>query len=134
MKLSAVTPPWLFELTRFGVVGVVGFVANAVSVGILAKAVNLYPAGFLSWVIAATVTWFLNRIWTFSGQTHGPVLRQWIHFVGANSFGLLLYYAAYATAIALIPWSATPPIFAVAGGSIAGLVANFSLSRRYVFR
>lgn len=134
MKLPRAFPSWLFELTRFGFVGVAGFVANAASVVVLATIMNLYLTGFLSWIIAATVTWFLNRTWTFSGRTHGPFLRQWVRFLGANSFGLVLYYATYAAAITLIHWCAANPISAVAAGSIAGLIANFTLSRRLVFR
>ncbi len=134
MKYPSVPLPVLLELMRFGLVGIVGFLANAVSVTVISQVTNLYLTGFLSWVIAATVTWFLNRIWTFSGQSDAPFLRQWIHFLGANSFGLVLYYATYATAITVSPLCASQPIFAVAAGSIVGLAANFTLSRQLVFR
>jgi len=127
-------PKWASELTRFGVVGVVGFVANAASLMMLARFANLYISGLFAWVIAATVTWYLNRIWTFSGRDHGGLFRQWLHFLGANSFGAALYYATYATAISLFPFVTTHPVVAVAAGSVVGLVANFILSRRLVFR
>ena len=128
------TPPWLFELVRFGLVGVAGFVVNAVGVALIAKITNLYLAGLLSWVVAATVTWFLNRIWTFAEREHVPMWRQWLHFLGANFFGLILYYATYAAAIFAIPQCAAHPVGAVAAGSLAGLIANFTLSKRLVFR
>jgi hypothetical protein len=42
-------------------------------------------------------------------------------------FGLILYYPTIATVIILIPRCAAPPVFAVAAGSIAGLMADFKL-------
>ncbi len=127
-------PKWAVELTRFGVVGVVGFVANAASLLILARFANLYVSGLFAWVIAATVTWHLNRIWTFAGRDHGGLFRQWLHFLGANSFGAALYYATYASAIGFFPFVTSHPVLAVAAGSVVGLIANFTLSRRLVFR
>ena len=79
---------------------------------------NLYLTDLLSWVLAATVTWFLNRVWTFSGRIHGPFLRQWVQFLGANSFGLVLYYATYATAITLIHMVRSEPYLRCGGGFV----------------
>jgi len=127
-------PKWIWEFVRFSLVGVVGFLANAASVEILSWFVNLYAAGALSWVVAATTTWLLNRFWTFSARDHGPYIAQWFRFLIANSGGLVLYYAAYAAAIHLSELCARSPFIAVALGSIAGLGANFVFSKKLVFR
>jgi len=122
------------EFAKFCVVGVVGFVANAASVEVFSRITNLYIAGLLSWIAAATVTWFLNRIWTFSDRKHASRGGQWLRFLAANSVGLCIYYVAYALSIYSIPWFSSYPTAAVAVGSLAGLAANFMLSSRAVFR
>jgi putative flippase GtrA len=53
------------EFLRFAVVGAVGFLANAVAVTAASYVVDLYTTGGIGWLVAVTVTWYLNRNWTF---------------------------------------------------------------------
>ena len=52
----------------------------------------------------------------------------------ANSLGLVLNRGTYAILVTFVELCAAQPIWAVAAGSIAGLGANFFLSRWLVFR
>jgi putative flippase GtrA len=124
------------EFLRFGVVGAVGFVVDtAVLYGAVALGAGLYGGRALSYVTAASVTWLLNRIWTFrdragGGQAH----RQWALFVLVNLGGFVLNYGTYALLVGFVPVVAAHPVIGVAAGSIAGMFSNFFLSRRLVFR
>ena len=122
------------QFFKFGVVGAVGFVFDTTTVYALRHAIGLYGAGIAAYFVAVTVTWGLNRVWTFRGQGHGPAHWQWLRFASANLLGFVLNRGTYAVLIASVPACAQQPVLAVAAGSLAGMFVNFSLSRRLVFR
>ncbi len=124
------------EFLRFGVVGTVGFMVDTgVLYGALALGAGLYGGRAASYVTAATVTWLLNRIWTFRHRSGGqPVHRQWALFLVVNLGGFVLNYGTYALLVAFVPLVAANPVLGVAAGSVAGMFSNFFLSRQLVFR
>ncbi len=124
----------LREALRFGVVGAAGFVWDAGTVYALRGPLGLYGAGMVAWLVAVTVNWAFNRAWTFRQRAWAHPLRQWARFVAANSLGLVLNRGTYVLLVALSPLCRGWPLLAVAAGSVAGLFANFTLSRRLVFR
>lgn len=142
---STVTPVWAarlgpdrirvaVELLRFGVVGVVGFVVDA-AVLTAAIALGLGPwfGRVLSYLVAASTTFALNRAWTFRHVAAGRPVRQWALFLVVNLVGFAFNYGTYAALIALVPVVAANPVLGVAAGSLAGMAGNFVLSRRFVF-
>jgi putative flippase GtrA len=123
------------QFLQFGVVGTIGFVVDtAVLYGGLALGLGLYGGRALSYVAAATTTWALNRAWTFRSADQAPAARQWAVFVLVNLLGFACNYGTYALLVAFVPLVAAHPVLGVAAGSLAGMVGNFVLSRRYVFR
>lgn len=125
----------LKQLMRFSVVGVIGF---AVDAGVLTLLLHTTRAGHYigrvgSFLCAATVTWVLNRTYTFDHASHHGPARQWVGFLGANALGGLVNFGVYSALISSQPAFARAPVLAVAAGSLAGLGVNFSLSRAYVF-
>ena len=125
----------LLEFLRFGVVGTVGFVVDtAVLYAGLALGLGLYGGRAVSYLVAATTTWALNRLWTFRGRGNGPVHRQWALFLVVNLIGFAMNYGTYAALIAFVPMVAAHPVLGVAAGAIAGMFGNFVLSRQLVFR
>lgn len=123
------------EFFRFGVVGTIGFVVDtAVLYAGLAVGAGLYLGRAISYVVAATTTWALNRAWTFRGRGGGPVHRQWALFVVVNLGGFVLNYGTYALLVTFVPAAAAHPVIGVAAGAVAGMFANFFLSRQFVFR
>ena len=124
----------LGQMLRFGVVGVAGFVVDTAVVYALRRSLGLYGAGLVSFLVAATTTWLLNRVWTFRGFGSGPVHRQWARFVAANFAGFLLNRGAYAALVTFSAVCAANPVLATAGGAIAGMGVNFLASKRLVFR
>jgi putative flippase GtrA len=125
----------LLEFLRFGVVGTVGFVVDtAVLYAGLALGLGLYGGRAVSYLVAATTTWALNRVWTFRGRGNGPVHQQWALFLLVNLLGFAMNYGTYAALIAFVPMVAAHPVLGVAAGAIAGMFGNFVLSRQLVFR
>jgi len=124
----------LMEFLRFGVVGTIGFVVDtAVLYAGLALGLGLYGGRAVSYLVAATTTWALNRAWTFRGRGDGPVHQQWALFLLVNLVGFAMNYGTYAALIAFVPLVAAHPVLGVAAGAIAGMFGNFVLSRQLVF-
>ena len=133
--IGAVRFAVLMEFLRFGVVGTIGFVVDtAVLYAGLALGLGLYGGRVVSYLVAATTTWALNRAWTFRGRGDGPVHQQWALFLLVNLIGFAMNYGTYAALIAFVPLVAANPVLGVAAGAIAGMFGNFVLSRQLVFR
>ncbi len=122
------------EFLRFGTVGSLGFLVDTAIVYGLRRPLGLIGAGLASYLVAATVTWALNRAWTFRGRGQGSMLRQWATFLGANALGFLRNRGTYAALGRTVKLCAAYPVLATAAGTGAGMFVNFGLSRRLVFR
>ena len=126
----------LRQFFSFGVVGTIGFLVDAgvLTLALAATDLGYYWGRLLSFLTAATVTWALNRRYTFAAAAKERRLAQWARFVLVNSGGGLVNYATYAALIAAGAVVRDWPVLGVAAGSIAGLAVNFTLSKWLVFR
>ena len=127
-------PPALVEFLKFGTVGAIGFVFDTGTVYALYGGLGLIGAGIAAYVVAATCTWLLNRLWTFRGRGGQSAGRQWALFLAANAVGFTLNRGTFALAVTYLAVAARYPVLAVAAGTAAGMGVNFFLSRRIVFR
>jgi putative flippase GtrA len=121
---------------RFGLVGAAGFVVNEAALWIALHLLQLgKDAGwFFAFVPAVTFTWWGNRTFTFHEHAStgaAAVLQEWLRFIVTNSFGALVNFVVYEL---LIRFAAANPLLALACGVLAGMVFNFVLSKRLVFR
>jgi putative flippase GtrA len=120
---------------RFCLVGAAGFLVDA---GLLQGLVtfadaNPFVARIASFLAAATVTWRLNRRFTFAiGQA--ATGREWAGYVVAMTMGATVNYGAFAATLLLIPFARHQPWVGVAVGSVAGLAVNYLASSLIVFR
>ena len=128
-------PPAYEQFAKFCVVGTVGFLADAGALYLLMSFLNMdpYTGRIFSFLFAATVTWALNRVYTFRSSALAPMTRQWARFVTANTVGGALNYGVYSALVLSGGWFIKAPVLAVAVGSIAGLAFNFTVSRKYIF-
>ena len=121
---------------RFALVGAAGFAVNEAALWIALHLLHLGKdaAWVFAFVPAVTFTWWGNRSFTFREHASTgarAMLHEWLRFVATNSFGALVNLAVYEL---LIHLAATDPLLALACGVLAGLVFNFTLSKRLVFR
>lgn len=124
----------LQQFLRFGTVGLAGFCVDVACVYLLRDWSGLFWAGLVAYLAAASTTWALNRVWTFAGAARGGLVRQWLLFLAANGVGFVLNRGTFTLLIALVPLCERQPVFAILAGTLLGMFANFSLSRRVVFR
>lgn len=126
--------PLLRQLLRFGVVGAIGFVVDGGLLYLLvARGGDPWAVRLLTFPLAVTVTWALNRRWTFMAPQEAPRGREYSRYLGVQIAGALTNYALYAALLPLTGTSANGALLAFAAGSAAGLVVNFTGARLWVF-
>ncbi|MDA8151232.1 MAG: GtrA family protein [Acidithiobacillus sp.] len=123
------------EFVLFSLAGVAGFLVDASIVWAFTSAgVDPLTAQAVAFTVAVTVTWLLNRRFTFAHHASPHWLREWLHYVAANSVGAVVNNGVYALLVLTVAMFSKEPVLAVAAGSLAGLVFNFTASRALVFR
>lgn len=124
----------LLQFVQFGMVGAVGFVAETAVVYALRATTGIYVAGLVAYAVSATVTWWINRVWTFQKSTAGGSRHgQWMRYALANSPGFLLNRSVFFMLVTVSALCSAHPVLAVAAGSLAGMFSNFTFSRVLVF-
>jgi putative flippase GtrA len=133
---STIRSPYL----RFGLVGSCGFAVDETILTILHYGIGLdrYSSRAVSIFCAATFTWWGNRNLTFAEHATTGGLRdlagEWLKFMLANGIGALVNYSVYTLLVSFAPYPLDNPLVATAAGVAVGLVFNFTLSKRFVFR
>ncbi len=125
------------EIALFAVGGMVGLFIDALIVQLLVSMAgwNPYLARVLSFLLAASFTWWWNRNHTFAGRSSGRAVHaEWLQWLALMVAGALVNYAVYAVLLlnfqALHRW---PALAAAAGSAVAALI-NFSTARGVLFR
>jgi putative flippase GtrA len=125
---------------RFALVGGCGFLVDETVLTLLHYVFGLgpYSARAISIFCAATFTWWGNRNLTFAEHATtggaGAMLREWGKFMLANAVGAVVNYGTYSLCVAFAPRPLSIPLVATAIGVGVGLIFNFTLSKRFVFR
>ena len=119
----------------FAGVGTIGFLVDA---GVLYLVLSTTGLGFyfgrlISYLAAATVTWALNRRYTFQDSAPRGKARQWARFLAVNAGGGLANYAIYSLLVFQFAFFREWPVLAVGAGSLTGLAINFTASKFLVF-
>jgi putative flippase GtrA len=126
------------QFLRFCLVGVVGFVADAGILQVLLAntRAGLYLGRVVSFLIAATLTWALNRWFTFDAVRGSLVSsgRQWRRYVALTALGAAINYGVYAACLAEFALTRKIPALAVAAGSVVALAFNYLAAKYLVFR
>jgi putative flippase GtrA len=123
---------------RFAIVGACGFLVDESVLAAMHYGVGLryYISRAISIFCAMTFTWWGNRNLTF--REHAAVgnarFQEWLRFVIANAFGAGVNYGVSLLLTNFAPTPANNPFLATAAGVAVGLVFNFTLSKRFVFK
>ena len=122
------------QLFSFGVIGCLGFLVDTLVLYLaIFLGAGLYLGRALSYLAAVTVTWALNRRFTFAQRGDGTALSEWAKFSVSQLSGATINLGAYAALVHTSSYCAQHPVVAVAVGSVAGMIINFTVARRYVF-
>ena len=126
------------QFLRFGAVGIAGLAVDLAVLFVLAPLLGWYAGRVVSFVAAASATWWLNRRFTFSISTgvaasRSDIWRQYGRYIFSMLGGAAINYGVY---VLTLHWvhAAFAPALGVALGSCAGLLANFTAARRLVFK
>jgi putative flippase GtrA len=95
---------------RFAAVGTAGFVVNAV----------FFYVAFYFLALGKDASWVFAV--------------EWAKFVATNAFGAVVNFLTYRALISFAPPPFNYPLLALAAGVLMGLIFNFTLSKRLVFR
>lgn len=114
-------------------VGLIGFGVDATVLSLLVHGWHLphYTARAFSFGAAVSVTWYLNRRWTFSSTADAT--REYRGYVLAQLVGAVINLGTYAATIELFPKLARFPVIPLAIGAAFALAFNYTAAR-YVFR
>jgi putative flippase GtrA len=127
--------PTIRKFLLFGIAGGTGFVVDTAILYLLKGALGPYTARVISFLGAVLTTWVVNRTFAFKGQSADlPIWREFLHYLGAMILGGIVNYGIYAALVATIPLFAEYLVLAVAGGVAGGMVVNFLLADKLVFK
>jgi putative flippase GtrA len=120
---------------EFVVVGGIGFVVDAAILTTLIHILEVDPylARVFSFSGAVTVTWLLNRIWTFSRTMTARKGSEYTRYIMVQTCGWAINFCVYALCITISSFMNSWPILALAAGSITAATFNFLGARHFVF-
>lgn len=131
------------KLGKFALVGGAGFMADA-AVFTLCFALGELPLLFarvVAFFVAATVTWLGNRYFTFKDITivqrqrrDASLREQWLKFIASACVSSLPNFLVFKVVLLVLGTQGGSPYIALVAGVLAGMVSNYTLSSRWVFK
>jgi putative flippase GtrA len=123
---------------RFGIVGAGGFVVDTGVLFVLFQLFQLpyIAARAISILAAMNFTWMGNRVLTFhahAARESRAIAAEWLRFVLTNAIGAAINWLVSILLRYEAPSPLNNPYLALVAGVAAGLVFNFTLSKRLVF-
>jgi putative flippase GtrA len=118
------------QFKRFCFIGGLGFLVDSVFFLFINSLIdNIMLTRLLSFWLAACVTWFGNRIYTYNNKVFTSTFIQWCkHMLSVHlSGGINLFVFWFSKDFTLIP-------IAFCLGISAGLFSNYFFASRFVFK
>ncbi len=117
------------QFKKFCLIGGLAFVVDSLFFLILNEITDkVMLARLLSFWVAASATWFGNRIYTFSHQQFTSAISQWCkHMVTAHLSGGINLFVFWSTK------DIVPISIAFSLGILAGLFTNYYFSKKVVY-
>lgn len=125
----------LGQVTRFGGVGVIGFVVDGgLLYLLLQRQFDPYLARAITFPLAVSVTWYLNRHWTFGiRRLQADRGREYRRYLLIQGLGAVANYAVYCVILWFVVQTPANALAALAVGALVGFAINFAGSRWWAF-
>lgn len=122
----------------FAVGGVFGFFVDAVAFYLFNLFIeNPYICRLFSYIFAASFTWVFNRRFAFNIREPLVVSKQvffeWLKYLSSQTVGFTINFTTFSALIYFSDIFARTPVLAIAIGSVAGLVINYTIAKIFVF-
>ena len=123
------------EYLGFLVVGGVGFLVDAALLSWLVMLLQWDPYGarLISFGGAVSVTWYLNRTFTFRQQRSLSRKTEYARYFAVQGIGALINLGVFAAAIMTFPHWGAYPILPLALASAIAMVFNFLGAKFFAF-
>jgi putative flippase GtrA len=133
--LSTSSPALPGQAFRFGAVGGVGFLVDAGVLTALHQLLDVEPIGAraVSFTLAVTATWALNRIFTFTARPGRRRSSEWLRYTTVNGIGALMNLGIFVVLVAYYPLMSAHPLLPLAVAAGPAMIFNFFASRRLAF-
>jgi putative flippase GtrA len=124
------------RLVYFVTAGATGFCVDGL---VLSALVNVfawspYLARVLSYSIAITATWYLNRHLTFRDRSAARrVGAEYLRYVAVQIVGAAVNYGTFAAIVALFELASRWPIIALVAASLIAMVVTYVGMQRFAF-
>ena len=120
----------------FVLAATVGFVVDAGVVTALVRKLGWGPweARFVSFPLAVTATWLLNRRYAFRGAAYVDRHVEYAAYWGIQLAGAAVNFAIFGLCLHWAPAFARWPIVPVAIGGLTAMLFNFAVARSTVYR
>lgn len=123
------------ELRRFVVVGGIGFCIDGGLLTILMKFDwDVIPARSLTFLLAVSSTWLLNRLWTFNSEKLISIRREYVYYFGTQVLGAIINLSIFFVLIRIYPVFRDTPLIPLAFGAAVSLVFNYIMSKIIIFK
>jgi len=122
------------QALQFAGAGVLGYLVDAGVLLLATPELGPYNGRLLSFGCAVATTWLINRSLTFRRERGSKALhREFARYLLVCLGGGAVNLACYSLLVYLLDLDRVWLPLAVAVGSLAGMAANFTLSKRFVF-
>ncbi|KAA6182603.1 GtrA family protein [Thiohalocapsa marina] len=123
------------EASGFLIVGGIGFVIDAAVLTFLVRnhGWGLYEARGVSFGLAVSATWYLNRKITFASRVGRYRRQEYLRYVSTQSLGAFVNLGVYAGVIAIVPGIGAWPVIPLSIASGIAMIFNFASARHFAF-
>jgi putative flippase GtrA len=120
----------------FVIAAAVGFALDAGVLTLLVRGLHwsAWHGRFLSFPLAVTSTWLLNRRYAFRGAARGDRRVEYAGYWAIQLGGAAVNFAVFGLCLRAAPALQRWPFIAVAVSGLAAMLVNFALARSTVYR
>jgi putative flippase GtrA len=124
------------EAFSFLCVGVTGFLADAGMLIVLFHwaGADIYLSRLLAFIFAVTVTWILNRTYTFQAKSSVRLHHEYLRYMSTQIGGAAINFGVYAVCLHFSTLMSQWPVTALATGSVVAMAFNFLAMKFLVFK